>query len=200
MSTEQSAFPLSWPLSRPRTPRHQIRPSAFGKHSLAAARDELLRELSRLGAARVVISTNIPLRKDGLPRADWRNPDDAGVAIYFRLRDRPTVFACDRWVKVEHNIWAIASTIAAQRGVTRWGSVEMEQAFSSYAALPPPTTEANNCWTVLELPFGSSVDLINERYRLLSQVRHPDRGGTQEAMAALNKARAEALAVVKGQP
>lgn len=200
MTTEQSAFPLSWPNGRPRTPRYQVKASAFGKHTLAEARDEVLRELALLRATRIIISSNVPLRRDGMMSGTSAAIAEAGVAVYFRLKEKAMVMACDRWTKVEHNLWAIACTIGAQRGVTRWGAVEIEQAFAGYAALPPPTSDPNNCWAVLGLPFGASADQINERYRQLSQKVHPDRGGTHDAMATLNNAREEALSAIKGQP
>ena len=197
---EQSAFPLSWPLSWPRT-RHAQR-SRFGtytkKPTVAAGRDALMLELGRLGATLIVISTNIALRRDGLPYSNQREPQDAGVAVYFTLKTRRQVLACDKWNTVGDNLWAIAKHVEALRGQDRWGVGSVEQAFAGYAALPPPNSEANNCWSVLELPFGSSADQINERYKALSQIRHPDKGGTQEGMAALNKAREEALAVLRG--
>ena len=39
-----------------------------------------------------------------------------------------------------------------------------------------------------------SADLIQRRFRERMMVVHPDRGGTDEQMAALNRARDEALA------
>lgn len=202
MPTEQSAYPLSWPLSWPRTKSPQR--SRFGtyykKPSLAVGRDEVIAELNRLGASRVVVSTNVTLRRDGLPYSGQKEPQDAGVAVYFHLRGGPRVLACDRWNTVGDNLHAIAKHIEALRGQDRWGVGNVEQAFAGYAALPAPTSDPNNCWAVLELPFGSPADKINDRYRLLSQVRHPDRGGSHEAMSALNKAREEALAAVKGRP
>lgn len=191
--SEQSAFPLAWPAGRPRTPRHAVQRSAFGKHSLAEARDELLRQIGLLRVSGVVLSTNIPLRRDGLPRADWRQPADTGVAVYFRLKGRAMAMASDRWHSVEHNLWALAKTIEAQRGVTRWGAVEVEQAFAGYAALPAPgNLPAESCWTTLGIPAGSSLDAIESAFRERAKSAHPDRGGTSEEMQRLNHARFQA--------
>lgn len=202
MITEQPAFPLSWPLTWPRTKnRTHSQFGRWGAHpSVAKAKDALLPELRRLGASRIVVSTNVALRRDGLPYSNQKEPADPGVAVYFTLKNAPRVLACDRWSSVGENLYAIAKHIEALRGQDRWGVGSVEQAFAGYAALPPPSSEADNCWTTLELPFGASADQINDRYRLLAQVRHPDRGGTQDAMAKLNKAREETLAVVKGRP
>ena len=201
MSNEQSAYPLSWPMGWPRAKSRTW--SRFGhwnkRPSVATATDAILPELRRLGAVRVVISTNVALRRDGLPYSNQKEPTDPGVAVYFNLRGNARVLACDKWSSVGENLYAVAKHIEALRGQERWGVGSVEQAFAGYAALPPPSSAADNCWTVLELPFGSCADKINERYRLLSQVRHPDRGGSHDAMAALNKAREEALAVVRGK-
>ncbi len=60
----------------------------------------------------------------------------------------------------------------------------VEQAFAGYAALPAPSSPAENCWTVLCLKPDAPTDAINAQYRLLSQRCHPDRGGSHEAMWA----------------
>ena len=90
MSTtiEQEAFPLSWPLAWPRTKFPGD--SRFGTHgrspTVARARETLNLELGRLGASRVVVSTNIELRRDGQPYSNRRDPSDSGVAVYFTLK------------------------------------------------------------------------------------------------------------------
>lgn len=58
-------FPLSWPAGWPRTRNRGV--SRFARNrSFAAARTELLEELARLGAKRIVLSTNVELRLVGL--------------------------------------------------------------------------------------------------------------------------------------
>ena len=75
------AYPLSWPLGWKRTTYPTY--ARFGEHSLAYSRDKLIEELHRLGAKNIIISTNIPLRNDGLPRSSYRTPEDKGVVVYF---------------------------------------------------------------------------------------------------------------------
>ncbi|KAF7958244.1 hypothetical protein AWV80_01355 [Cupriavidus sp. UYMU48A] len=88
-----------------------------------------------------MISTNVPLRQDGLPYASYRKVDDEGVAVYFTLDGQQMSFACDRWNKVEHNMHAIVKTIDALRGIARWGTGDMMRAaFTGFAALPSPST------------------------------------------------------------
>lgn len=79
------------------------------------------------------------MRQDGFPYPKQALPADKGVAIYFTLNSRQMCFACDRWDKVQDNIYAIAMTIEALRGIERWGSGSMvEQAFTGFVALPAP--------------------------------------------------------------
>lgn len=191
------AYPLAWPHGRQRTPDwHRERPKF--KATFAAARDELLLEIKRLtgtvrnGDARIVISTNIALRRDGLPLANQRQPDDPGVAVYFLFRGHQRAFACDRWEKVEHNMQAIAKSIEALRGIERWGSGDMlEAAFAGFNALPPPAqpTEAAKPWhEVLGVQAHATTKDVRTAYRRIAALHHPDRGGSNDAMARVNAA------------
>jgi hypothetical protein len=98
-----------------------------------------MNEIRKLGSKQVVISSNLELRNDGLPRASQRAPTDQGVAVYFNLNGRSQCFPCDRWTTVEHNLWAIAKSIEALRGLERWGAKTMvDAAFRGFQALPAP--------------------------------------------------------------
>ena len=77
-----NAYPLSWPATWPRKQWHERKRSSFAEHSLAVARDFVLDELRLLKAKNVIISTNVELRRDGLPRSGRRAPDDPGAAVY----------------------------------------------------------------------------------------------------------------------
>lgn len=171
-------------------------------------RRELLWEVDRLilgakEAARfttnrdlIVISTNIPLRRDGEPRADFR-PADSGVAIYFERNGKPLCFACDKYDAVWKNLRAIQKTIEALRGIERWGSSQLlERAFTGFAALPEKT--GPSCWDVLGLkPDASEVDIVSA-WRRLAQERHPDKeGGSHDAMSELNAAKDIAISTVR---
>ncbi len=190
------AYPLAWPLGRPRTPTWKAERAAFTV-SFAVARDEIVMEVARLihGNTRwrrgddVIISTNIPLRRDGLPLANQRQPTDAGVAIYFKYKGKQRCFACDRWKLVEHNMRAIAKTIEALRGIARWGTGDMlDAAFTGFEALPAPAA-ARGWREVLGVePVGGNLAAVRERYRVLAAQHHPDRGGSHAKMAEINAA------------
>lgn len=155
------AHPLQWPAGKPRS-RYQ-RSSQFGKKSFAQARDFTLTELRRLGARSVVISTNIPIRNDGLPYARFAIPEDKGVAVYFQWDGRQMAFACDQWDKIEHNIYAIGKTIEAMRGIERWGSSDMmKAAFTGFEALPPPSEKKGYAEVLGLSPDDTREDVIRK--------------------------------------
>lgn len=184
----ENSYPLTWPFSVPRTKRPTW--SKFDrKRSLETARKELWRELSRLGAQSPILSTNIRLRVDGFPYSNQRQPDDKGVALYFTLKGRRYCLPCDRWDRVECNVYAIAKHIEAMRGQDRWGVGSVEQAFAGYQALPAPT-QSRPWWEVFGMRDKSSLpaDRLKSAYRVLAQRKHPDNGGSTEAMAELNQA------------
>jgi hypothetical protein len=87
-----------------------------------------------------------------------------------------------------------------------------DRAFRGFAALPANAgpialgsgAKRNNWWDVLGLnlhrfrpPNGIVRADIETAYRALTRKRHPDAGGSQEAMAELNAAREAALKEIK---
>lgn len=204
-----SAFPLQWPDGWPRTPddkridgRSQFRRPTYGEWTFADARDDLLAELARLGAKGRVLSTNWELRRDGLPLASARKPDDQGVAVYFMFKGKQLAMARDQYRKAEHNMRSLALAISGLRQLERHGgSFMMERAFEGFAALPAPG--ARRSWRdVLGIPadlvLTGKTAMIDAIYRERAKTRHPDApGGSHDAMAELNRARDEALKAVR---
>lgn len=179
------AYPLQWPVGKPR----KLYPerSRFGERSIDAATSILREELRRLGASNMVLSTNLRLRNDGLPYSKQAQPRDQGVAVYFTHKKQPMCFACDRWDRIQDNIYAIAMTIEALRGIERWGSGSMvEQAFTGFVALPAPKDPHD----ILGVRPGAAADEIDAAYRQKAKAAHPDNGGSVAAMQELNEARA----------
>jgi hypothetical protein len=156
------------------------------KRTLAQARDLMLNELRLLLRLRVlpesevVISTNVL----GLDR---REPEDKGVAVYFTLKGRAQVLACDRWDRVADNLYAIGLHIKSLRAQLRYGVGSLEQALGGYLALPAKEP----WWKVLGVRESAGVAEIDAAYYRLAPAAHPDHGGSDEAMARLNTARDE---------
>ncbi len=180
------AFPLCWPPYRKRT---AYREHARFKTAFAKARDHIVAEVSRMGGRNAIISTNIELRRDGLPYASFTQPQDPGVALYFTYKGKQMCFACDRYRKAEDNMHAISLTISALRGIARWGTGDMmEAAFTGFMALPAPAVE-DAPHQILGVDQHATVEEIEYAYRRLAQQCHPDKGGSTDAMARINAAR-----------
>jgi hypothetical protein len=199
------AYPLYWPEGRPKTKDYKREPARFDT-SFARARDNVVHEVELLcgksaqNKTNLVISTNIALRRDGLPLANQKTPADPGVAVYFNYKGKPMCFACDRWKKIEHNMQAIAKTIEALRGVARWGTGDMmEAAFKGFTALPAPAAE-QTVWQFFGFAPGVVItrESLQRQYRKMSMERHPDRGGSHDAMSELNIAYELALKQLEG--
>ena len=208
-----TAYPLSWPLQWPRTPAHERKRAPFGKQGLNTygysvkkalsvndGYQRLEEELYRLGAQRVVISTNIELRKDGQPYANRRAPGDVGVAVYFSLGGTPHCLPCDRWDRVADNLAAVAAHIGALRGIERWGVGDLKAAFAGFKALPE--RGSGRAWyEVLGVDPGADEAAIRRAYRRRAMETHPDRGGSKEAFQQVQEALRQGLPVrADGQP
>ena len=191
MSAE--AFPLQWPEGWPRTSFHRRGSSRFGKNLGFGEIRKLQAELRLLGARNVVISSNVPLRNDGLPYASQaaKRYDDPGVAIYFRLKDKPLSMARDKYSTPWENIRSLTLTISAIRSIERHGgSMMMERAFAGFTAIAPP--DWKKPWREV---FGVKPEWsgdIQTLYREKARHRHPDAGGNDQLMAELNVAYEEA--------
>lgn len=179
------AYPLQWPQGRPRTKCPER--SRFDV-TQDTAQYYLFDELRQLGARNIILSTNLELRRDGLPYASRRPPDDKGIAVYFKHKDRDMVFSCDRWNRVGDNIQAVRHTIAALRGIERWGSGDaMEAAFTGFQALPAPSERPWREVFGIDASTGN-LEWIKVKYKQLAKERHPDIAGSDTLMAELNVA------------
>lgn len=158
-------------------------------------------ELRRLGARNVVISSNLRLRGDGLPFAGQaKQLADPGIAVYFRLNNQPRVLACDKWDSAADNMAAIAGHIEAIRAQERYGVGTLDQAFAGYVGLPPVGGTQGGDWRAefgFEPGATLTLDVVESAYRKLLRERHPDAGGTHDAVVRLNLARDAARAYFK---
>jgi hypothetical protein len=205
---EITRSPLCWPDNAPRTiPSHRRQP-LFVEQSISYSLHHLKSEINRLNKRRwdyqdesLIISTNLDLRLDGIPRSNQGEPNDTGAAAYFSLRfsrngkeyNRHVVLTCDRWCKVAFNLTAIAKDIEAQRARERWGCTTVEQAFQGYLAIP------ERCgglawWDLLGVKPDVAQQDIKGAFRLLAKTRHPDVGGDRAEWNKLQEAYDQALA------
>lgn len=184
MNEDITNFPLSWPVAQARTTNRKR--AAFSvrgrygyggnrKHTISESASELQQEIRRMGGNEMIISTNLKVKGNGLPYSAQRQPEDPGVAVYFKWHKRDLVFACDKWVSIEDNLWAIVKHIEALRGQERWGVGSLDQAFAGYMALPDP--DSRKWWEVLGVDKMADNTAIRQAYIGLAKQYHPDAGG-----------------------
>ena len=198
------AYPLQWPQGRSRKTAGLRKRAKFGKDShngryvqkreltVADALHRLQRELDMIGARYPVVSSNVELRLDGLPRSGQRDPEDPGVCVYFDLNAKPMAMPCDTYDRVADNIAAVAAHMEATRKIERHGVASVSEMFAGFEALPAPGgAHSQQWWVVLGLDrHTATIADVNAAYRHLAADRHPDKpGGSQAAMAELNIAR-----------
>ena len=66
-----------------------------------------------------------------------------------------------------------------------------------------PARQPGWCWTVLDIPGDTATKTaIEDAYRRKAKKAHPDKGGSDWAMAELNEAKSDALRTIRlrGQP
>lgn len=202
------SYPLHWPVMVPRTTRPEF--SQF-KEDWTHHRTylEVQDELRKVGAGNVIVSSNLELTASGTPYAKQKVTDH-GVAVYFTRKNREYCIACDKWRTVTHNLHAISLTIAAIRGIERWGTTAMiDAALSGYIIGLPASTSGTQVitaprtrtgwWT--ELGFESppsDATLLRQRFRVLSHQVHPDKGGDREEFLKLTEAYERGLKAIGG--
>jgi len=204
-----AAFPLLWPAGKPRRPASARKAPRFNikehngsyleskEMTVTEALNRLQVELDRIGARYPLVSSNLEARLDGRPRSGQRDPEDPGIAVYFDLKGKQHCLPSDGYTTVAGNIAAVAAHIAATRAIERHGVADVAEMFSGFAALPAP----KKWFDILGVSERSSVETIERAYRDKAKTAHPDSpGGSNDAMAELNRAREEGLRQMRKEP
>lgn len=206
-------YPLSWPEGWKRTAPAARKNAQFGtgkrsqdagglwrskqRLTIAAGWERIMGELRAFGVSEddALISTNVPSRLDGLPRSDRAEPEDPGVAVYWRHEGRDECMAVDIYDRVADNLGAVAATLNALRAIERHGGAAiLERAFRGFTALPE-TTSGKSWRDVLNFSARQSVtrEDIKTHFIAIAKTRHPDSGGSEESFRELIWARDAAL-------
>lgn len=185
-----TAYPLTWPDHIPRF--RSTRQTGGFKTSLSKALDNVESSLKLFGrdsgkqVSGVVLSSNVTLGK--------ARPQDPGVAVWFTWDELQVCIPVDRYATPEANLQAIHHIIEARRTELRHGTLALVRAsFMGFKALPSPNKKT---WREI-FNIGPGVEVtrteVDNLYKSLAKKRHPDAGGSADAMAELNAARDQAL-------
>lgn len=187
-------YPLCWPDGVARTPASKKVKSPFRTGYDQAVRNVIksLQGFQKDSGLRIdnpVMSSNVDLM-------GRLNNNDAGVAVWFQMDGQWVAFGVDRFFDAASNIQAIHHIIEARRVEFRYGGLAIvRQTFRAFLALPAPTH-----WSeILGVGRDATLKQVNDSYRDLARKRHPDRGGSQELMAELNRARDAAVRDIEGE-
>lgn len=197
------AYPLQWPEGWPRTaPARRTYNWQLKRATVDGARRHLYNQLRMLGARSIVLSTSVPLRNDGEFYATMRPENgEVGVAVYFRLRDKPMAMARDAFDNIAQNMRSLGLAVEHLRGLERHGGSQMmERAFTGFSQLPPPggMSAPDVDWRSELGPFAEDMPnfeilaLAEARYRNKAKSTHSDAGGSDGEMIRLNLAIAQA--------
>lgn len=182
-----NSWPLSWPEGFPRA---REREKGQFRTTLAGALENVRSSLLAFGrdsgspVAGIVLSSNVSLGES--------RPADPGIAVWFTWDGEQRCIPVDRYDTPAANLQAIHHVLEARRTELRHGTLSLVRAtFKGFIpALPAP----GRPWReVLGLGAHPGLAAIETAYRELARARHPDAGGSHEAMAELNAARAAAL-------
>jgi hypothetical protein len=189
MNESIESWPLHWPLGFKRTlPGNRIK-SPF-KQGMDSSQRYLRKQLDLMGAGRLIVSTNIPVRKDGGLYTDWmsRKIEDPGVAIYFHLDGKDISMCCDQYLAVWENIYALGKSIEALRAIDRYGVSEfIQRAFTGFKELPEAGA-SEPWWEVLGVDKNAMPSVIRRAYLEKVKTAHPDAGGSHDQFIRIQEA------------
>ena len=196
------AYPLQWPLGYKRTPAGDKKHAAF-QTSFAKARDEIIFHLKKMRGSDIIISSNVPLKRDGTPYSvpfgQYKNiTDDTGIAVYFIFNKEQKVICCDAYLSLDDNMQAINRTVEALRGIDRWKCSDIiNQTFTGFKALPEKISVNGHAWfEILEVKQTADANEIKEAFRKKAMQYHPDRGGNIEMFDSIQKAYQQGLSLL----
>ena len=116
----------------------------------------------------------------------FANKADRAVSVTFSAGPHvDRTVTVDRFERPVDNLWALAIGLDAVRLNELRGLDDVAR--QVYMMLPAPKT-VRDPWEVLGLRSDAEPETIDAVYRSLAKRRHPDAGGSEEAMAELNAA------------
>lgn len=187
-----SAFPLQWPAGWKRTAAASRKRATFGKKgatgtarlTVAEALKRVRTVLQQMGVRdfNMIISANVPLRQDGLPRSGAPEPADPGVAVYWQDTSKDgwprRCMAIDMYDRAADNLAAVAATLDAMRAVQRHGGAEiLDRTFTGFAAIEHKPGDQSHWSVILGCDRNANTSEVRQAFLRARSAAHPDRDG-----------------------
>lgn len=123
----EATRPLGEPVWRANSP--------FGANMLTKTQRLLRREAAQLGADKVVVEVDGPLRADGAPAVTrLRSP---AIRVFIDSVHGPLRYDVDTYAHWEDNLRGVALALEALRSVDRYGVTRHGEQYTGWKALPP---------------------------------------------------------------
>lgn len=137
-------------------------------------------ELRHLGADAAILAAGFregDIRRDGLPRADARQPSHPGIELSFTTELGRLVYRTDAYELWQHNVRAIALGLEALRAVDRYGITSSGEQYAGWLQLGTQEDPAERGRHLVEAAGGNVREALRRA--------HPDNGGTAAEFAAV---------------
>ena len=181
----ETAFPLEWPKSFPRTKHREY--GRFNTH-FSVAVGNVHRALHNFAKDSHKEIDDLRISCNVTPSI--RRPEDPGVCIMFLWDGLQVALPIDRYTLVSQNLQSAYHVIQARRAELRHGSLELVRC--SFKAHLLSSSPLEDWWKVLGIPVHATTEEIRAAYQKLASENHPDKGGSEEAMSRINRAFQEA--------
>ncbi len=189
--------PLKWPEAYPITPRMRQRAdSGFSNAmTLEEAVSFLAEEIMDFDTQYACLCTDV--ENIATARTRHAHGTRSGACLTLKIANKNYFFACDRWQKLEHNIYALHLTLRQLRNIDKWGTAPLELLLSQFAVsnrhaldLEKLTSESTTSWMqALGLgPTATLQDAVAVYHRRAKQIGNSD----DTALTILNEAMQQA--------
>lgn len=198
----KASHPLHWPNNYPRTPQWDKGTNSSFKAGMPMneAMNFLKEELQAINPQTATLLTDYENLET--PRLMRKVGNDQGVALKLRIDNKQYELACDRWLQLEHNIYALHLALRSLRGIVEWGVGSYAQVLGGYAvggATPMMAAGGEGGGMQMEewrLTLGLGPSATLEDASAVYRRRAKIVAGDQEELTKLNLAMDEASRVL----
>lgn len=192
-------------------PRREKEACRF-RSTAGQTQNDLKCELAAIGVDECVIQADLDesqIRNDGMPYATAKFKSHRVIVSFNHPEQGSVSFPCDTYTGFWNNVRGIVKTMEALRAVDRYGVTKNSEQYTGWKQLPSNAIVLQDFRSVedaaahiLDVAVGldecseyhhnamiTSDEFFRKIYRSAASIVHPDKGGSDQAMAKLNRAR-----------